>query len=183
MALLQRQAADPKGVGAAAGDLSLEKNLEVVEKESIFYQRKRGFLGTCIAMIKNLFRKTKPDFIVYGLDANTTVKSVSDNKQLRLHPKRMRLFEKRNFRHDVSDNRGTIIDANSYRKLKFDYVLAKGGYRSSIAVHNENIREVNDESLLDNPGEIISDHLPVLTNIRYRKARLISRFIAKIFGW
>lgn len=113
----------------------------------------------------NVIDKEDPDFIIYGLDANTTSKEVSDNKTKRLHPQRMRLFQLYKFVLDPGKT-PTIRDGNHAGSVKYDYIGAKSNDNNhSVRIINTYIDGINTEDMLDNPGKLMSDHLPNLATI------------------
>lgn len=103
------------------------------------------------------------DLVIHGLDANTTSKSSSADPKRRLHPVRMNMFLWDGYSLDNTNQAPTIIDANGFQKRKYDYVAAKAPKTAHVAVRDQIVQGVNTPDLLDQPDQIMSDHLPVLS--------------------
>lgn len=160
------------------GDYTLEKSLQAVTSQAIPVRNFKdlGALDTIriklLSLLNRIFKGhwgIQPDFVIYGLDANTTTKTASHNPENRLHPKRMRLFDKHDFTY-ANNASPTIIDANDFQKRKYDYVAAKAlSSTDQIAVEDKIFNDINHSSLLDQPQKIMSDHLPVLSTVTYTR--------------
>ncbi len=142
----------------ARGDAAIEHSLAAIEKKSCKLPCFKGFLT-----LKN----PKPDLVIYGLDANATAKYVSEAKIDRLHPKRMQLFDLRGYQYSKLDTTPTILDWNDLRPRKYDYVCVKTHQAAAITIESMCIPGLNNRELLYQPGQLMSDHLPVFAKISY----------------
>ncbi len=143
---------------AARGDAGLEHSLANIEKKSCKPYQLKSFIN-----LKN----PKPDLIIYGLDANATAKYVSEAKMDRLHPKRMQLFDLRNYQYDQQDKTPTILDWNDLHPRKYDYVCVKTHRAAAVAIESVCIPGLNNRELLYHPDQLMSDHLPVFAKISF----------------
>ncbi|MCE5316913.1 MAG: ankyrin repeat domain-containing protein [Parachlamydia sp.] len=110
--------------------------------------------------------KECPDVVIYGLDANSTSKHSSTDPKERLHPKRVRLFDMYHYTTDATNQNATLIDANDLRPKKYDYIFARCfNSQLKVTITDQLIPGINQPALLQSPGEILSDHLPVLSQV------------------
>lgn len=110
--------------------------------------------------------KEGADLVIYGLDANSTSKQSSPDPKERLHPKRVRLFDIYHYTTDSTNQNATLIDANDLRPKKYDYIFARSfNSQLKVAITDQMIPGINQPALLKSPGEILSDHLPVLSHV------------------
>lgn len=168
---------------AARGDAALELSLQDIETAKVHYPSSENRLAKIFPWLHRFFKSTKPDLIIYGLDANTTAKYTSKNKNERLHPKRIRLFEKYGYQCDKDDQSPTIRDGNSFERSKYDYVFTKPTSKvDQVTIKDRQIEGINHPEMLDQPDQLMSDHLPVLAQINYQRASFIQRFFAAIFS-
>lgn len=149
------------------GDAALDLSLETISKlQTVKYNVK----SKCEYIGGLSFEKYQqsPDITLYCLDGNSTSKDWG--KIHNLHPKRMRLFDIRGYKRDEKNISFTIMDKMDFARRKYDYIYAKvSGKNSQLDVQDTILKKINNSGLLKNPGELVSDHLPVLTTINFQK--------------
>ena len=138
---------------AVSGDLSLDMGLAGVDLPT------KGLASSFL----RASRLSKAPVVIYALDANAAAKHTEE----RLHPKRLRLFDLWGYKGDREAKQPTIIDANDFIPRKYDYIFAKSS--ADVKIVELHLPELNDPELLNTPGRLMSDHLPVIARVEIPK--------------
>ena len=132
------------------GDSALEAQLTTVDTA----KRVFSTFFSCFSEVNT------PNFIFYGLDANTTADFVSE----KVHPERLTPLFMHGFVPDIHDIKATIIDDSTGHPYRYDYLFCKC-VNGSATVQNCEIEGINNQAMLGDPDKAMSDHLPVLARL------------------
>lgn len=155
---------------ALEGDAELELSLKTVS-----HVIPKGFFAKIYYFITRLFsrkKEVKPHIIIYIVKGNAAAEHTGRHANWHMHPQRLKLLDAYGYQTDLQDQNPTAIDPFDFCQRKVDYFYIKTlSSKAKVSIQSRVIMQFNDASILDQPNRMVSEHLPVISDIHYQSTK------------